>query len=125
MGCRYVSPRDRAEGRARLASNHAGVADVRLVEVRVGRSMALALAVGVLWGSIRPLAQEQSFPHTKQRGRATVEYKDDILQVVASYDYSQRNHESPWLLVDLAAWTERRLILDRDNITLVTPSGSH
>jgi hypothetical protein len=89
----------------------------------MSRFMALALALGVLWGTTRPVAQEQRFPNTKQRGRATVEYKDDTFQIVASYDYSQRHHASNWLLVDVAAWTKRRLILERDNISLVTPSG--
>jgi len=90
----------------------------------MGRSMALPLVLGLLWGAAHLLAQERSFPRTKQMGRATVEYKDEILQIVASYDYSQRYHSSNWLLIDVAAWTKRRLILERDNITLVTPSGS-
>jgi hypothetical protein len=90
----------------------------------MSRFIAFAVALGVSWGSIHALAQERSFPGTKQRGRATVEYRDKVLQLVASYDYSQRHHSSNWLLVDLAAWTERRLILERSDITLVTPSGS-
>jgi hypothetical protein len=90
----------------------------------MSRSIVLALALGVLWGATRPLAQEQVFPNTKQRGRATIEYKDDKLQIVASYEYSQRHHNLRWVLIDVAAWTDRRMILDRDNIGLVTPSGS-
>jgi len=86
--------------------------------------MSLALVAGVLSFAPHLPAQERSFPATRQMGRATVEYKDDILQLVASYDYSQRHHSSNWLLVDVAAWTKRRLILERNNITLVTPSGS-
>ena len=90
------------------------------------RLMLLMLGVVVLWGGIRAVAQEQpSFPHTKPRGRATIEYKDDAIQVVASYDYSQRNHALRWVLIDLALWTtSRRMILERDNVTLQTPSGS-
>lgn len=92
----------------------------------MGRLMILLLVVGVLWGGIRAVAQEQpSFPHTTPRGRATIEYKDDAIQVVASYDYSQRNHALRWVLVDLALWTtSRRVILERDNVTLQIPSGS-
>jgi hypothetical protein len=89
----------------------------------MSRLMTLALAVGVFWVTAHLPAQERSFPRTRQMGRATVEYKDEILQIVASYDYSQRYHSSNWLLIDVAAWTKRRLILERDNITLVTPSG--
>ena len=89
------------------------------------RLILLVLAVVVLRGAIRPAAQEQtSFPNTTPRGRATIEYKDDAIQVVASYDYSQRNHAVRWVLIDLALWTSRRMILDRDNITFQTPSGS-
>jgi hypothetical protein len=94
------------------------------MEVRMSRSMALALAAGVLLGATRPLAQEQLFPHTKQRGRATVEYKDDALQVVANYDYSQRRHDSHWLLIDIAASSRRPGVIHRDDVTLATPSGS-
>jgi hypothetical protein len=90
----------------------------------MGRSIALALVVGALWGAVRPLAQDQAFPNTKQRGRATVEYKDKTLQVVANYDYSQRSHDSSWLLIDIAASSKRPGIIHRDNVTLVTPSGS-
>ena len=92
----------------------------------MSRIVVLVLTVGVLWGGIRAAAQEQPFfPHTKQRGRATVEYKDGAIQVVASYDYSQRNHALRWVLVDLALWTtSQRLILERDHVTLQTPTGS-
>jgi hypothetical protein len=92
----------------------------------MSRIVVLVLTAGVLWGGIRAAAQEQpAFPHTKQRGRATVEYKDGAIQVVASYDYSQRNHALRWVLVDLALWTtSRRLILERDHVTLQTPTGS-
>ena len=92
----------------------------------MSRIVVLVLTAGVLWGGIRAAAQEQpSFPHTKQRGRATVEYKDGAIQVVASYDYSQRNHALRWVLVDLALWTtSRRLIPEREHVTLQTPAGS-
>lgn len=90
------------------------------------RSMVVALAAVVLLGGLRAVAQEpRPFPHTKQRGRATVEFKDDVMQVVAAYDYSQRNHAVRWVLIDLALWTtSRRLILERDHVALRTPSGS-
>jgi hypothetical protein len=92
----------------------------------MNRVMVLVLAIVVLWGGIRTAAQEQaSFPHTKQMGRATVEYRDGAIQVVAAYDYSQRNHALHWVLVDLALWTTgRRMILEREHVTLQTPSGS-
>jgi hypothetical protein len=94
------------------------------MEVRMSRSMALPLAASLLWAATSPLAQEQLFPNTNQRGRATVEYKDDALQVVANYDYSQRRHDSHWLLIDVAASSKRPGVIHRDDVTLVTPSGS-
>jgi hypothetical protein len=94
------------------------------MEVRMTRSIAVALAAGLLWAPTRPLAQGQLFPNTKQRGQATVEYKDDRLQVVANYDYSQRRHESSWLLVDVAASSKRPGVINRDDVALITPSGS-
>ncbi len=92
----------------------------------MSRLIVLVLAVAVLAGGIAAVAQEPpSFPHTKPRGRATVEYKDETIQVVASYEYSQRNHARRWVLIDLALWTtSRRLILEREHVTLQTPSGS-
>jgi hypothetical protein len=84
----------------------------------MSRSMALALAASLLWAATSPLAQERLFPNTKQRGRATVEYKDDMLQVVANYDYSQRRHESHWLLIDVAASSKRPGVIHRDDVTL-------
>lgn len=37
---------------------------------------------------------DELFPNTKSRGRAAVEYRDDAIQAVAAYYYSQREHES-------------------------------
>jgi hypothetical protein len=87
------------------------------------RSILMALAVGVLCGPAGAAAQDP-FPNTKQHGRATVEFRDDKLHVVANYDYSQGRHGSPWLLIDLAASTRHPGLIHRDNLTLVTPSGS-
>ena len=41
------------------------------------------------------------FPNTSDLGRAAVEYEDDALQVVAAYYYSQRHHDSRWLLIEI------------------------
>ena len=63
------------------------------------------------------------FPHTTDRGRAAVEYEDDALQVVAAYYYSQRNHDSRWLLIEIAASSHAPMRIRRSDITLVTPDG--
>jgi hypothetical protein len=63
------------------------------------------------------------FPHTKPNGRATVEYKDDKVQAVAIYDYSQRNHDGAWLLVQIGVALRERGALKRDSFSLVMPDG--
>ena len=64
----------------------------------------------------------QAFPHTNKYGRATIEYRHQGLGVVANYDYSQRNHSGPWLLVDVALGSAERFVLHRTNFRLVTPA---
>jgi hypothetical protein len=56
-----------------------------------------------------------------QQGRATVEYRSPEVNAVAAYDYSQRNHRGPWLLVELAVQTKARVAIHRDQISLLTP----
>lgn len=90
----------------------------------VTRSWLLgALALTALAG-VRPLvAQDETFPHTEDVGRAAAEYDDQDIQAVAAYYYSQQNHDSRWLLIEAALTTERRMIITRGDISLVTPDG--
>jgi hypothetical protein len=83
------------------------------------RPIAILLAAALSSGA--QLAQ--SFPHTNKNGRATVEYRHEGLTVVANYDYSQRNHDRPWLLIDVALGSNTRFVLHRSNFALVTPAG--
>jgi hypothetical protein len=90
----------------------------RLTVLSLGMSLSLALGAG------RALAQEDElFPDTKDLGRAAVEYEDDEIQVVAAYYYSQFNHDSPWLLVEMAVSSENRMTIHRDAFRLITPDG--
>ncbi|MEE8131423.1 MAG: hypothetical protein V3T48_14115 [Vicinamibacterales bacterium] len=68
-------------------------------------------------------AQNDLFPNTKERGRAAIEYRDDAIQFVAAYYYSQRNHDSVWLLIEAGVSTEERMTVHRDAIRLITPDG--
>ena len=61
------------------------------------------------------------FPHTTDLGRAAVEYEDDDLHVVAAYYHSQQNHDSKWLLFEVAISADRNIRIDRDDIYLLTP----
>lgn len=67
--------------------------------------------------------KEFSFRYIKQNGRATPEYYHQGLQVVVNYDYSQRNHKSAWLLIDMAAASRKRFVLHKTDVKLLTPSG--
>ena len=86
---------------------------------------AALLGVGVLGGGTHARAQQQEFgfPNTTRLGRATVQFRDSQLQVVLNYEYSQRNHDSAWLLMDFGARSEKRLVLDREHFKLVSQSG--
>jgi hypothetical protein len=81
------------------------------------------LLVAVVGAGVANAQKEQSFPNTKKYGRATVEYRHEGLNVVANYDYSQRNHKGFWLLIDVGLASKDRFVLHRDNFTLVTPEG--
>jgi hypothetical protein len=83
------------------------------------RTLAILLAAVLSTGA--QLAQ--SFPHTSKNGRATAVYRHEGLTFVANYDYSQRNHDRAWLLLDVALGSNTRFVLHRDNFTLVTPGG--
>ena len=83
------------------------------------RTIAILVAATLSTGA--QLAQ--SFPHTSKNGRATVVYRHEGLTFVANYDYSQRNHDQTWLLIDVALGSNIRFVLHRDNFSLVTPRG--
>lgn len=81
--------------------------------MRVTLTWALALLTGsALWAS-----------DITQIGRATVEYRNDDLRVVAAYDYSQREHAEPWLLFDVGVTAQRDRWLKPDDFALVMPDG--
>src|SRR5688572_29609499 len=67
-------------------------------------------------------AQEVS-SSVKKRGQAVVEYRDKDIQVVAAYNYSQRNHDSHWLYIQAGLTTRDETIFKRDAISLRTPDG--
>jgi len=83
------------------------------------RLIAILVAVFVSTGA----QVEQSFPHTKKQGRSEVEYRHQGLTFVANYDYSQKNHSGPWLLIDVALGSMDRFVLHRTNFSIVAPDG--
>ena len=83
--------------------------------------MAFFGAASVLSG---PLAAQEEFSSAnRQRGRAAVEYRDNDIHIVAAYYYSQRNHESRWLLIEAGVSADKTGTIDRGAIALRTPQG--
>ena len=83
-----------------------------------------ALLIVILCGTALVFAQDEGFPNTKRLGKAIVQYRDKQgLQVVLSYEYSQRNHATPWLLIDFGARADQPVVLDREHFTLVGSTG--
>jgi hypothetical protein len=78
---------------------------------------ALALAPLTLAG------QEEFSSANRSVGRAAVEYRDADAQIVAAYYYSQRNHDSRWLMIEAGVSTTERNTIERDAVALRTPQG--
>ena len=93
----------------------------------MSRTTRLLLAIAFLaapsLGPLQAQATRELFPNTKDLGRAAAEYQDDALHVAAAYYYSQRNHESRWLLIEVAVTSSAPMRIRRDDVSLVTPDG--
>jgi hypothetical protein len=68
-------------------------------------------------------AQQDFSPANHDRGRAAVEYRDQDAHIVAAYYYSQRHHESRWIVIDAVLSTEKRSLVPREAFALRTPGG--
>ena len=68
-------------------------------------------------------AQEEFSDANRQRGRAAVEYRDADAHIVAAYYYSQRSHESRWLMIEAGVSTTESVTVERSAIALRTPEG--
>jgi hypothetical protein len=68
-------------------------------------------------------AQEEFSSANRNVGSAAVEYRDADAQIVAAYYYSQRNHESRWLMIEAAVSTTELNTIERSAIALRTPQG--
>jgi hypothetical protein len=82
----------------------------------------ILLAAVTLSAAQRP-ADDNAFPRTKSNGRATVEYKDEKVQAVAIYDYSQRNHDTAWILVQIGVALSQRGEVRRDSFSVTMAGG--
>jgi hypothetical protein len=87
------------------------------------RIVPVILLAGVALAATQRPADDNAFPHTKPNGRATVEYKDGKVQAVAIYDYSQRNHDTAWILVQIGVALAERGAVRRESFSVVQPGG--
>ena len=87
----------------------------------LGRCAVLMCALLVVPASGPAQTPRELFPNTNDLGRAVIEYEDDAIQVVAAYNYSQRNHDSRWLLIEIGVTTKDAMRIRNGDITLVTP----
>ena len=87
------------------------------------RRAILVCALLVVPASAPAQTSRELFPNTNDLGRAVVEYEDDTIQVVAAYNYSQQNHDSRWLLIEIGVTTTDVARIKNGDITLVMPDG--
>jgi hypothetical protein len=83
--------------------------------------VAVALAAGP--GASAQSARPRELSHVKQLGAALAEYDNGSMHAVAAYYYSQRNHDSRWLLIEIGINSQRLTNVSRDRIELATPTG--
>src|SRR5262245_10050679 len=86
-------------------------------------ALVLVVASGSLFAQGSTRAVPKEFIHVRTLGRALSEFNDDRIQVAAAYYYSQDNHDSRWLLIELGALGQQTTKINRDQIELVTPTG--
>lgn len=97
--------------------------------VRSIAAAAVALACGVTALAQPFRLTRDDFPHTRFPAARFGEphlviYDDGVLLASASYRYSQRRHDSPWVVVALGLAASEALTIRREDIALVRPDGA-
>jgi hypothetical protein len=88
----------------------------------LGALIGVVLAVASGWLFARSRTVPKTFDYVRPLGRALAEFKNDRIQIVTSYSYSQANHDSRWLLIEFGALsrvlraTVRRTCADDTNL---------
>ena len=85
-------------------------------------ALAVLVASAALAAQSRP-ADDKAFPNTKPFGRATIQFQDNTIHMVALYDYSQRNHDGAWLLLQTGVAVKKRTTVNRGNFHIEMPDG--
>ena len=87
------------------------------------KALQLTLCAALALAQQGLAAQEEFSPANRNVGRAAVEYRDADAHIVAAYYYSQRNHESRWLMIEAGVSTTESITIERSAIALRTPEG--
>ena len=83
-----------------------------------------AAVCGTLLVGGQGLTAQKEFPASnRDRGRAAVEFRDKDIHIVAAYYYSQRNHDSRWVVIEAAVSTSEPATIARADILIRTPEG--
>lgn len=80
--------------------------------------LLLTLALSIAASAFAVLSAQGK---VQQHGRAIVQYRSSEVSAVASYEYSQRNHNGAWLLIEFAVQATQRIAVHRDQLTLLGP----
>ncbi len=64
-----------------------------------------------------------SFPEARFGDSHVVLYDDGVLLTSAAYRYSQRRHDSQWVVVRVGLSASERMSIPRENFVLVRPDG--
>src|SRR4029453_19375096 len=83
------------------------------------RLAAALLTAAVALSAAQHPADDNAFPRTKPKGRATVLYEDERVRAVAISDYSQRHHDRAWLLVQFGVSLDEPAVVRRESFHLV------
>ena len=90
----------------------------------LARPAALCVAlVAVAASGVVHTQPARELAHVKTLGAALSEYNDGRVHAVAAYYYSQKHHDSAWLLLELGFNSQRAVQITRDRIELETPDG--
>lgn len=87
------------------------------------RLLVSLLSCGAVLVVTAPRAWSQAAPGSTQLGKAVVELRDAAIQMVAAYSYSQRNHDSRWLMFEVGLSTVKDSTIQRAAIVLRSPQG--
>ena len=94
-----------------------------LCDYRSRRALRWTLCAALALAPLTLAAQEEFSSANSNVGRAAVEFRDGDAHIVAAYYYSQRNHESRWLLIEAGVSTTATNTIERGAISLRTPEG--